>query len=141
MFSEKDKAQIAQRGSELNTVLKQIGNFKKGFPYLHIEAAASVGKGIIKLDENSLEQSCSFFDEKIEAGVQTLKFVPASGAASRMFKALFEALESCGEENAEEILQNNKATKEYIENIEKFAFYQDLIKKIKVQNLTVNWKN
>lgn len=141
MFSEKDKAQIARRGSKLNTVLKQIENFKKGFPFLHIEDAASVGKGIIKLDENSLEQSCSFFDEKIEEGVQTLKFVPASGAASRMFKALFEALESCGDGNAEEILQKNNATKEYIENIKKFAFYQDLIKKIKEKNLTANCKN
>ena len=90
MFSEKDKLQIKSRGSDLNTILQQIENFKKGFPFLQVEEAASVENGIIKLDKEKLKKRCDFYDEKIEHGIKPLKFVPASGAASRMFKALFE---------------------------------------------------
>ena len=57
MFSEKDKQQIVNRGSDFTTVNQQIESFKKGFPFLHIEDAASAGNGIITLDEKELEKN------------------------------------------------------------------------------------
>jgi len=127
MFSEKDKTQISKRGSKLPSVQLQIENFKKGFPYLPIKDAASVENGIIKLDPEKLQKRIELYDKKVDAGIEPLKFVPASGAASRMFKALFEALEECANaSDAEAILNKNKAVEQYINEVEKFAFYPEL---------------
>ncbi|VAW15663.1 hypothetical protein MNBD_BACTEROID01-1632, partial [hydrothermal vent metagenome] len=61
MISEKDKSQISSRGSNLEKVKKQIEDFKKGFPYLKIEKAASVGDGIIQLNTTQKEEAISFY--------------------------------------------------------------------------------
>ena len=90
MFSEKDKAQIEKRGSKIETVLQQIENFKNGFPYLQISNSASVGNGIIKLTNEGVAETGNIYDHKVAHGIKPLKFIPASGAASRMFKDLFE---------------------------------------------------
>ncbi|MBT3384298.1 MAG: DUF4301 family protein [Prolixibacteraceae bacterium] len=142
MFSEKDELQIKNRGSELQTVLNRIENFKKGFPFLQIEEAASIGDGIIKLDEKALEKSCALYDKKVADGIKPLKFVPASGAASRMFKALFEALEECKKSDSpEEELINDKVVKQFIDQIENFAFYNDLKNSIQKEKVEENCKN
>jgi len=141
MFSDQDIQQITQRGSALETVRSQIENFKKGFPFLPIKEAASVGNGIIKLSEEDLEKRIAYYDEKVAAGTAPLKFVPASGAASRMFKALFEALEACENQSEEEVLQSNKAAAQYIENLDKFAFSSELKEKIAADGATENIKN
>ena len=127
MFSVNDKKQIESCGSELHTVLSQIENFKNGFPYLQIIDAATVGNGIIRLNENDLEKAVKLYEERIAHGIRPLKFVPASGAASRMFKDLYEALDSFNKSlPSEEILKANKGAKQYIEGFEKFAFTADL---------------
>ena len=126
MFSEKDKQQIRQRGSELHTVLTQIENFKKGFPFLPVREAASVGNGIIQLNPENLAKRIELYDEKVAGGIKPLKFVPASGAASRMFKALFEGLEALATASEEEVISKNKDIKHYLEGLDKFAFAKDL---------------
>ncbi|HPE76302.1 MAG TPA: DUF4301 family protein [Draconibacterium sp.] len=126
MFSTKDKKQIENRGSELHTVLVQIENFKTGFPYLQIIDAATVGNGIIRLNENDLEKVVSLYEIKVEHGIRPLKFIPASGAASRMFKDLYEALESFGKSDLNEIQNINKGAKQYLEGFENFAFAAEL---------------
>jgi len=131
MFSEKDKLQIEQRGSKEETVLSQIENFKKGFPYLPIQEAASVSNGIIKLSKEDLGKRIERFDRKVATGTKPLKFVPASGAASRMFKALFEALEAMESKPAETVLKENKAAAQYIAEFDKFAFAGELLAEIK----------
>lgn len=131
MFSDNDKQQIHNRGSELKNVLSQIENFKKGFPFLPIEKAASVGDGIIRLSSEDLKKRCKLFDDKVASGCKPLKFVPASGAASRMFKALFEALEALGTEDETEVLKKSKALKQYTDELKTFAFADDLKAAIK----------
>jgi hypothetical protein len=127
MFSAKDKKQIESRGSELNTVIGQIEKFKSGFPYLQIIDAATVGNGIIRLNENDLEKAVTLYEERVANGIRPLKFVPASGAASRMFKDLYEALELFSKSaSVEEVLSSNKGAKQYIEGFEKFAFTAEL---------------
>ena len=141
MFSEKDKLQIAQRGSKEETVLAQIENFKKGFPYLPIREAASVGNGIIKLSKEDLGKRIERYDNRVAAGVRPLKFVPASGAASRMFKALFEALDELENKPAETVLNENKAAAQYIAEFDKFAFADELLGEIKNDGAEDSIKN
>jgi hypothetical protein len=127
MFSDKDKIQIKTRGSQVDKVQTQIVNFVNGFPYLQIEDAASVGNGIIRLTEEDLAKTGQLYEDKVSQHTKPLKFIPASGAASRMFKALFEALEAFDQRNSEiQVLAENKAAKEYNEQFEKFAFHSEL---------------
>lgn len=140
MFSEKDKQLINSRGSDIQTVLSQIENFKNGFPFLMIEDAASVNNGIIKLSAEDLAKRGKRYDDKVEEGVNPLKFVPASGAASRMFKALFEALKACETERESDVIAKNKAAKQFTEEIEKFAFAKELKTAIVTDGKTISCK-
>jgi len=135
MLTDKDLQQIQKRGSNSETVKNQIENFKEGFPYLKVEGAATIENGIIQLDEEGVRKRAELYDQRIESGVKPLKFVPASGAASRMFKALFEALEACRESgNQEEVLAQYSAARNFLANKEKFAFFDDLKKVLEKEN-------
>ena len=81
MLSQKDYIQIKQRGSNPDVVLKQIDNFKKGFPFIQLVDSATVGNGIISLDSQMVAEYGERFDIQISLGIKPLKFVPASGAA------------------------------------------------------------
>lgn len=86
---------------------KQIERFKKGFPWMDIVSAATPEKGIEVLSEEAVKAAVEYADTAEVAG--KCKFVPASGAASRMFKDIFaEKPESIGKLASE---------------LEKFAFY------------------
>lgn len=143
MFSEKDKLQILDRGSNLQTVIGQIDNFKKGFPYLTVEEAASAGRGIIIPEEGKRDEFIALYEKKILAGLIPMKFVPASGAASRMFKSLFEALEACAKsDDPDEALAKNATARQFLVNKEKFAFFPELkevIEKNGVEKKCRNW--
>jgi hypothetical protein len=131
MFTEKDIQQIKARGNDLETVTKQVENFKRGFPFLELIDAASAGNGIIRLSEAETHKMAVLYDEKLAEGIKPLKFIPASGAASRMFKALYEALDSCrAAGNSDEALAQNAAARQFLANKEKFAFYSDLKSKL-----------
>jgi hypothetical protein len=141
MFSEKDKKQIAERGSDEQVVITQIENFKKGFPFLQIEDAASVGNGIIRLKPEELKKIGELYDAKVASGTSPLKFVPASGAASRMFKALFGALEQFETSTEDEVLANNSLAKQFVEDFDKFAFATELSEAIKKDGKELSAKN
>jgi hypothetical protein len=86
-----------------------------------------VGNGIIRLNESDLEKAMTLYEERVAHGIRPLKFVPASGAASRMFKDLYEALEVFSKSASdEEVLSSNKGAKQYIDGFEKFAFTAEL---------------
>ncbi len=134
MFTDNDIRQITSRGSELEKVTNQVENFRKGFPYLQIMEAASVDSGIIRLNADELNKMVALYDEKIQNGCKPLKFVPASGAASRMFKALFEALDECRAQNgSDNALIRNEAARKFLASREKFAFYADLAEKVSTE--------
>ena len=135
MFSQKDEIQIRERGSRLEDVRGQIENFRKGFPYLKVEEAATVGHGIIGIDDDEIKTYSSYYENKVQDGTIPLKFVPSSGAASRMFKTLFEALEECKKQSDPKAsLVKNDSAREFLENKEKFAFYNDLKNSIPKSN-------
>ena len=90
-LSDQDLKNIEQKGLTLHQVNKQIETFKTGLPFTHLIDAATIGHGILKLDDKSLAEASENF-ESHKKGLRLLKFVPASGAATRMFKFLFEFL-------------------------------------------------
>jgi hypothetical protein len=89
MFSAKDIEQIKVRGADPEDIEIQIGYFKKGFPHLQLIKPATIGDGIIAFDEKVIQNVLDFYN-KTSVHKIVLKFVPASGAASRMFKNLQE---------------------------------------------------
>ncbi len=120
MFTEKDLSQIEARGANLETILEQIENFKTEFPYLNVIKAATIDDGMIQLGDEKAAKLARDFDDQI-FGKKLLKFVPASGAASRMFKSLFAALEED---------KIDKSVNQFLEHLQDFAFYDSLIKSI-----------
>ncbi|NLO02217.1 MAG: DUF4301 family protein [Bacteroidales bacterium] len=127
MFSKEDELQINRRGSDLSNVQRQIENYKHGFPFLEISEPAVAGNGIIALDNKDLEEDCERYDREVSKGLKCIKFVPASGAATRMFKALFEVLKDCGHDN-DIVLARSATARKFLANKQKFAFYEDLKK-------------
>ncbi len=134
MFTQKDIQQIKEHGLTPQKVEKQIQNFKDGFPFLQLVKPATIGDGIIKLTSSEVEAYSKLFDD---INPENLKFVPASGAASRMFKFLFEFYKTTKNEyaSAEEIEDVN--VQKFFSEIEKFAFYQDLKTMLKSNNLEI----
>ena len=85
-LTEADKDQLIERGKEVNQVASQLLRFKEGFPPAVISQAAIVGKGIIKLSDQEIDDFTSLYDN---TDLSVLKFVPASVSATRTFKSLF----------------------------------------------------
>lgn len=115
-FSQQDIEQIKNHGLDLDEVNNQIEKFKSGFPYVNIVKPATTNDGVIECDETNCEKYTKKYDEYAKSH-NILKFVPASGAATRMFKDLFDFISS---------KTPNKTSQQTISNIEKFAFYDEL---------------
>ncbi len=133
MFNDKDLKQFSLKGVSKKTVNKQIENFKKGFPFLNIIKPATDLFGIIKLSENETVKLTEIY-ETASNNERIVKFVPASGAASRMFKNLFEF-----KENNNTTFEDKSFNSPYnfFKKIEQFAFCDDL-KSIYKKDLTEN---
>lgn len=119
-MQEKDMELLRKKGISLEQFNEQIASFKAGFPYLNIEKAAEIADGIQALNEKDRAHYISKWEDYLNENKEIVKFVPASGAASRMFKDLFEFIES----EASEAL--NPFIKKFFSNIKNFAFYTDL---------------
>lgn len=89
-FTPIQDEQLKARGIDRATVESQLSRFATGFPSLEIIAPATVGSGITRLDDSEEESASRRWELYLDEGGTVVKFVPASGAASRMFKALFE---------------------------------------------------
>ncbi len=127
-FSSQDLAFIHERGSKIEDVTLQIEHFRTGFPFLKVKKAATVGDGILRLSQEQVEELAALFESDIPQ-MKVMKFVPASGAASRMFKSLFSFVGSFSGKSAEEQkagLQADRHVRQVIEQIEMFAFFNDL---------------
>lgn len=136
MLTKIDEARIEERGNRLEDVIRQIDYFKKGFPYLKIVEAATPGNGILCIPNEEIGKYIGEFEEVLRSGISVMKFVPASGAASRMFKSLFSALDDLKKGiPEEEVLKKNKDTQEFYEKITDFAFYSELEACLRNNNL------
>ena len=116
MISAKDKEQLAQKGISEEKLNEQLNCFKTGFPYLKLYAAASVEEGILKLTEEEQQAFAEAWDEAAKS-LHIVKFVPASGAASRMFKDLFSFSEASYD------VPTTDFEKTFFNNLEHYAFF------------------
>ncbi|MEO8933170.1 MAG: DUF4301 family protein [Xanthomarina sp.] len=133
MFSDKDIQQIEKKGLTVAKVRSQIEVFKSGLPFVNLESAATINKGILKLSDEEKKASIQFFDTKRNS-YSIIKFVPASGAATRMFKSFFSFIEAYNPEeetlNAYINRTNDAIMAVFLVGIEKLPFYQIVLDKI-----------
>lgn len=129
MFSRTDLLQIKQRDSDPDQVAGQIAQFQSGFPFLDIYRAAAVGSGIMRLESEEADRFVLAYDQLV-AGQELVKFVPASGAASRMFKDLYSFMGKYdGSAAALEAFEADKGPKSmhaFFSQLADFAFFDDL---------------
>jgi hypothetical protein len=120
-FSKQDLQQILAQGHTLETILEHIAIFKQGVSFTTLHSPCKVGHGITVLSERDLEQLAGLYDEAVASGRVT-KFVPASGAATRMFQSLLTYSEAKDDtDNAA-----GQDVQRFVEHLQDFAFYDDL---------------
>ena len=132
-FTENDLKQIEAKGMTLQQVESQIELFKSGVPFANISEAATKGNGIIGLNNELIDTAIDHFEER-KNDLSLLKFVPASGAATRMFKFLFKFLKEYNPQkeslNAFINKNNFKELSLFLVGLEKFPFYNQVIEKL-----------
>ena len=130
MFTETQLKQISDHGIQLKQIKKQIGNFKQGFAFAQLIKPATIGDGISFFAKEEVNELARFYDQNSDKKA-IIKFVPASGAASRMFKDLFNFLESFtgSKEDIGQIMKDRgfNSIYNFIESLSSFAFYPDLV--------------
>ena len=119
-LSQQDLQQIAGKGISEEQIERQLNEFKTGFPFLRLKAAASIEDGIVATSEQDKQAYIKAWDDYKHQGHRIVKFVPASGAASRMFKDMFAFVDS------DHDVPTTPFEKQYFDNIENFAFYDEL---------------
>lgn len=120
-FSKEDIHQIITRGQTPETILSQIEIFKLGIPYTTLHRPCTGDDGITVLQQSDIEALEALYAHAVSAGRVT-KFVPASGAATRMFQALITYCEH----NETTDSKKNKDILQFFDNIKRFAFYDEL---------------
>ena len=120
MLTQQDLKQLAQKGISEQQIETQLGQFKTGFPFLKLEAAAAIGHGIVAPTSDEGRKYVDAWQKYKAAGKRVVKFVPASGAASRMFKDMFAFVDADYDKPTTDF------EKKYFDNIDKFAFYGEL---------------
>lgn len=119
-YTQQDLELLREKGISQDQIDTQLNYFSTGFPYLSIVAAASVGKGIMKVGEEEEKKYLNAWQDFLYSGKKVTKFVPASGAASRMFKDLFAFLD------ADYDIPTTPFEKAFFDSIQQFAFFGPL---------------
>ncbi len=111
---------LREKGISEEKLNEELSMIAAGFPYLDIEAPATAGHGISVLSDDMKDAAVKCWDEFLAVGGVVMKMVPASGAASRMFKDIFSFV------NGKNDKPDNDFMKHFFERIEDFAFFPQL---------------
>ena len=129
MWQQDDLRQIEKKGIPIKILEQQLDRFRNGFPFIRLQRPAIQGDGIIIFAEQHKNDYIRFFEENAPS-LRVIKFVPASGAASRMFKHLFEFRESLTATGKipDSYFSDTGINSVYyfFKNLPRFAFYHDL---------------
>ena len=120
MITPEDKILLEKKGISESQIAEQLACFEKGFPFLQLDGAASIEKDILAPQGDEIDAYLQAWDAYKQGEKTIVKFVPASGAASRMFKDMFEFL------GADYDVPTNAFEKKFFDNVHNFAFFADL---------------
>ena len=144
MLTEKDLAQIHARGATLEHIEQQLVTFREGIPFVQLDRPCTLNDGMISFQPQDLDHFTSLFEQAQSAG-RFSKFVPASGAASRMFKALLPFLTGAKEQGKPDTpsipkidYSSEPAIQQLCENLQRFAFYPHLESALQHQHLQIS---
>ncbi|TPN87576.1 DUF4301 family protein [Aquimarina algicola] len=133
-ITDKDIKLIKSKGLTIDKVLSQIEIFKTEIPFVSLRSAATLDNGILKISEHYQTELIKLYESRLE-NLDTIKFVPASGAATRMFKDLFRFLDNYNfeKESLNSYTNHEKANaiRLFLIGLEKFPFYETVMKKVK----------
>ena len=133
-FTPADFADIAERGISIDNIIHQLEIFKNGINKAVLKRPATINDGILSLDQEKAQKYAAFFDAKKE-GFKLTKFVPASGAATRMFKFLNEFISEFNPDketiNAYINRKKDNHLPLFLVGIEKLPFYKAIIEVLK----------
>lgn len=124
MLTKQDEQDLRKRGKSLEETERQLEMIARGFAPADVRRAATVGDGIVKVDATEAEALAAKYDQKLAAGLKIAKFVPASGAASRMFKPLHQYLAADAQAQAQMEREEPMAT--FFSRLDDFAFAKQL---------------
>lgn len=119
-ITEKDRATLQARGITEEQFAEEVRHLRDGFPYLKVQGAATVGNGILSLDESKCDYYVKLWDKYLGTDAKVVKMVPASGAASRMFKNLFSFV------SGESDKPDSAFVIDFFDGLHEFAFFDEL---------------
>lgn len=141
MFNKNDLRQIKAKGIELLKIEKQINFFREGFPFIKLIRPATINDGIISLNDEIRTIYINLFEESLKE-IKIVKFVPASGAASRMFKHLFEFMNKSSTQkiNLQDCAQDQSFNSVYyfLSHLQEIGFYPILSAAIQKEGVSIN---
>ncbi len=120
MFTAQEIAAFRHRGISPEEIEKQLNQFRNGFPFLDIISPATTAGGIRVLSEKEISEAEEIRNKYTG---EVCKFVPASGAATRMFKDLFDAYKQVADGKE---FSPGSSGERFIKEIKRFPFYNDL---------------
>lgn len=126
MITKHDIPQLEQKGIEEKQALNQLKQHKTGFPFADIQRPATPGDGIIVIKQEDISKYEELYQDATNNNLDICKFVPASGAASRMFKDLYSFIETPDDKIMEMV--NKPPFSSFFKQLEDFAFYKNLKK-------------
>ncbi|MBC7525199.1 MAG: DUF4301 family protein [Flavobacterium sp.] len=126
-FNSYDFIEIYKKQISLEVIKNQFDKLKHGIPKINLERPATLNDGIMAVSEQEAIYFANYFDQK-KQNLKLKKFVPASGAASRMFKFLSEFINDfkLGEESINAYInrKHDKHLPIFLVALEKFPFYE-----------------
>lgn len=130
LLSPTDILTLQKAGITTTKAEQQIQQLKEGLPTLMVEAAATAPNDILRLNDEDQKRLVALFESTLEdATLRVAKFVPASGAASRMFKALLAWVDNDNLNDNDNDNGNGNLPDEVdrvVGNLQRFAFYDAL---------------
>ncbi|WP_179004301.1 DUF4301 family protein [Winogradskyella forsetii] len=139
-FTEKDIKQIESKGLSLDEVKKQVHIFEAGIPFTNIAEAATTDSGIMTLNDSLIDMFIASFEAEKDKKT-LLKFVPASGAATRMFKFLFQFVNQYNpdEQSLNSYINRNnlRELSLFMVGMEKFPFYREILASLKSKGINL----
>lgn len=126
MLTKQDEQDLQKRGKSIEETEKQLEMIARGFAPAAVRRAATIGDGIVKVTDTEAQSLAKEYDAELAKGLKVAKFVPASGAASRMFKPLHQYLAATPDEQAKMDAEEPWAT--FFGKLSNFAFADQLAK-------------